>query len=420
MNIKNLMSKIKINKAEAEQFKNKGKEKTSELLEKAVKLLKIFLVVIIILGLFFMAAKQFANVSMSNMTDWVKGIILKSKPGEGYPYTISDNGVIQSEIVGPYLALVEKDKLVFLNSHAKDIFTYEHNFVDPVLKSKNGRAVFYCEGMTDFIITSSSEILHGYEKTSKVLDGGIITADIGRKGNVAFATWSGEYSCKISVFNQNLKETFYYGFSSGKVADISLSDDGKYLCAAVIDAENATLFTRLMVFDLSKSDPVSDVKLLDQTGVDIEFLSGKSIELVTLSSVLNYNFASDKEPEIILDFSGNELQNVSFDSSGGKLSLAVKQLSSSYNTMYLFNSSGLKYKTTEVVSTKAVSRSSNYTCCLTDYKLLCLKNNSKKLFEIDLNVNVDSILVNNNHMFIFSGNQIYRVGLSAFTDFKIK
>lgn len=413
--LKNL---IKINQAEAEQFKDSSKKKTKKIVNKLSKVLTVFLVIVILLGLLFIGAKQFANVSMSNMTDWVKGIFLKASPGGGYPYTVTGD-LIQSENVGPYLALVEKDKLVFLNSHAKDIFSYEHNFVDPVLKSKNGRSVFYCEGTTDFVVTSSSEILYGYDKTANVLDGGIITADIGHKGNIAFVSWSDEYACKISVFNQKLKEVFYYGFSSGRVADLSLSDDGKYLCAAVIDAENATLFTRLMVFDLSKSDPVADIKLSSQTAVEIEFLSGKNIELITLSSVYSFNFASDSEPEKTLDFSGSDLDKVAFDSSSSKSSLAVKEYSSNRDTIYLSNKLATKFKTGEVDTVKAVSRSSKYTACLTDHKIYCLKNSSRQFFEIDLNANVDDILVSYSKMYIFSGDQIYRVGLSRFTDFEV-
>lgn len=419
MNKKGLKDLIKINKAEAEQFRESGRKKTKKYLKKLNSVVKVFLVVVIILGLLFIGAKQFANVSMSNINDWVKGIFLKSSPGEGYPYTVSDKGVIQSELVGPYLALVEKDKLLFLNSHAKDIFTYEHNFVDPVLKTKNGRAVFYCEGTSDFVITSSSEILYGYDKTANVLDGGIITADIGRKGNVAFVTWSDEFACKISVYNQKLKEVFYFGFSSGRVVDLSLSDDGQYLCAAVIDAQNATLFTRLMVFDLSKSEPISDIKLDNQTAVNIEFLSGSNIELITMSSVYAYDFRSDSEPDQTIDFSGSDIDKAAYDPSGGRVSIAIKQYASNRDTVFLFNSSGTKYKTREIDAVKSISRSSKYTVCLTDHKIFCIKNSSRQLFEIDLNVNVDDVLVDSGKMFVFSGNQIYKVGLSRFTNFEI-
>ena len=414
-----LNSFVKINKNEAEQLKKAGKEKGASIFKKLSKVLMIAVVVAVVLSLVVIGAKRFANVSMSTVTDGIKGLVLKASPGEGFPYDIGGNTLVQSEIVGPYLALVEKDKLVYLNSHAKDIFKFEHNFVDPVLKTKNGRAVFFCEGTKDYVVTSSSELLYSLDKTADTLDGGIITADVGSKGNLAFATWSNEYACKISVLNQKLKKVFYYGFSSGRVVDLSLSDDGKYLCAAVIDAQNATIFTRLMVFDLSKSDPVSDIRLDSQSGVDVEFLSGTNIELITLSALYRYNFASKKDIVTTLDFSGNDLDKMTIDVPSGRCSLAIKQFSSNSDTVFLFNSSADKYKTVQTDSVKAISRSSKYTVCLSDYKMYCIKNSSRKLFEINLETNIDDILVDGSSAYVFTGNRIYKLGLSHFTKFEI-
>lgn len=415
----NLNSFVKINKDEAQRLKEKGREKSKNIMPKVLKILTVLVATVIIISLALLGAKRFAGVSMSNVTDWFKGIVLRASPGEGFPYSIEGDVLVQSENVGPYLALVEKEKLVYLNSHAKDIFKYEHNFVDPVLKTKNGRAVFYCEGSKEYVVTSSSDLLYNTDKTADTLDGGIIIADVGSKGNLAFATWSDKYACKISVLDQKLNTIFYYGFSSGRVVDLSLSDDGKRVCAAVIDAQNATIYTRLMVFDITKSEPVRDIKLDAQSGVDIEFVSSKDIELVTLTSMFRYDYSSKNPPKKIFDFSGNDLDKVAFDSSSRNFSLAVKQFSSNSDSIFLFKSNSDNYKVAQTDTVKAVSRSSKYTVCLTDHKIYCIKNSSRKLFEIELNTNVDNVLADGNKMYVFTGNEIYKLGLSGFTKFEI-
>ena len=413
-------SKIKVDRQEAEHLKENAKKKVKKFSFKLHRVIKIVLVVIIILSLFFTSAKMFANVTMSNMTDWVKGIFLNASPGDGYPYEISSESVLQSETVGSYLALVENDKLVYLNSMAKEIFTLEHNFVSPVLKTRNGRALFYCADTTSFIVTSSSEILFDMQDTEDVLPGVIVTGDIGQRGNIAFACWSDECVCQINAYDQKLKREFCYNFSSGRVVDLCLSPDGNYLAAAVIDAKDAALFTRLMIFDLSKSEPVSDQILENQTAVDIEYLSGKNVELLTLTSLYNYNYTfSSSKPEQILDFSSNSLQAYDFDCSSKCFSIAVSEYVSSTSKVYFVKPNGKKYKTLDLNGLKKLQCGNKYTAALTEDAIYCINSNGKIRCEIPLEANVDDVLCSTSKLFAFAGVKIYKVSISHRTKLEL-
>lgn len=409
---------IKVDKNEAEKLKIQAKKKRQVVLKKLTKPAKILLVTVILLSLAFLSAKKFANVSMSNMTDSLKGIFLNSAKGEGFPYDITDN-YIQSEAIGSYLAVVGDKRLVYLNANAKEIFSFEHNFISPVFKTKNSRGLFFCEGSTNFIVTSCSEILYDLKATKNLLDSSIVNADIGQKGNIAFVNWSKESSCEINVFNNSLEKIYSYSFSSGRVLDISLSNDGKYMCAALIDAENAKIFTRLLVFSLESPKPLIDYKIKDETAFSIEFLANNNIVLSGLSKLYTFRFLKDSAPKVLIDYFGGSVQNFAYDSLSGRESLAVSEYISASSKIYLINSQRQKYKSFNVNALKSMSRNKKYTLCLTDGGVFCVKNNGKVKFRTDESISADEVVVSGSRFYIFSGNKIYSFGISRWTKVQI-
>lgn len=409
--------KISVDKKLINELQTASKNKLKNASKKMVKPIRIILVVLLAISLFFICAKQFANVTMSNMTDWVKGIFINMSSGEGYPYEITSEEVIQKDVIGPYLAIVENDRLVYLNSRAKEVFKYEHNFINPVFKTKNKRAIFYCADTTNFIVTSSSEVLYDMNDTSKTLEGAIITADIASNGNLAFANWSSECVCQINVYNNKLKREFYYNFSKERVVDLSLSDNGDYVCAVLIDAKNASLYSRVLVFDITNPKPIFDRRLENDVAVDVEFLSGNKIELLTMSSLYSFNFNSKKEMKKELDFSSNQLLKYDFEESSKRCSLAISEYSSNSGNIYGISSNGKNTYSVKVNGLKKLSRGSKYTAALTNNTLYCIKNSGRVKCEAELLTNVDDVVVSGNYLYVFSGNMVHRLKISRWTSF---
>lgn len=409
--------KISVDRDLIKDLQNDSKDKIKMASRKMAKPLKIILVVLVVLSLLFICANQFANVTMSNMTDWIKGIFINMSSGEGYPYEITSEEIIQKDVIGPYVAVVQNDRLVYLNSRAKKILEYEHNFINPVFKTKNKRAIFYCADTTNFIVTSSSDVLYDLNETSKLLEGAIITADIGSNGNLAFANWSSDCVCQINLYNNKLKREFYYNFSRERVVDLSLSDNGNYLCAVLIDAKNASLYSRVVVFDVTNPEPIFDRKLENEVAVDIEFLSENKIELLTMSSLYTFKYNSKKEMEKTLDFSSNQLLKYSFEDSSRRCSVAISEYSSNSGIIYGISPNGKSKYKVKVNGLKKLTRGSKYTVALTNNTLYCIKNSGRIKCEAELSANVDDVVVNGNYMYVFSGNTIYRLKISRWTNF---
>ena len=410
-------SKIKIDKNEATKVRTSFINVLKKNSPKIFALLKVLAVIVIVVSLIFISAKSFANVTMSNITESIKSVFVNFGSGDGYPYEISEDGAIQTENIDSYLAVVESDRLVYLNSTAKEILKFEHNYTEPVLKTRNGRGLFYNRGSKDFVVTAKSELLYTQEDTSKVLKGQIITADIGHRGQLAFATWSDEGVSRVSVFDSSLREKFYYVFSTGRVVDLSVSKNGKFVCAAVIDAENAQLYSRIVVFDVTSSKPVVDKKIVGETAVDVEYISKREISVLTLSS---YFYIDSENGEISpgnISFENGIIEEYSFDTESHESSLAISVYGGNSCEVKGFSSSGKEKFSNQVDGVRKITRSDKYTAVLTDSKIYCYKDSGKLKSEISLPVNVDDIQLNGKKMYIFSGNKVYRLKVSKWNEF---
>ncbi len=371
-------------------------------------LLRIVISIVAAVSIVFVAASSFSNVTLSNITGTLESFFLNLKKGEGYPYECSVGGADKSEIIGSYLALIDESNVIFLNKTAKEILYYDSTYTDPDISVSNGRALVYNRGTSAFFLTGQSDVLYKTSETIGVLDDSIITATIGKSGNLAFATWSDEGTSRFTALNKKLGKEFYYVFGTGRVLSVALSDNGKYGACAVFDVENATYYSEIYVFDFDKSEPIKKVKYENETVLQLDFLSNKKLSVVT-DSKRRVVHTSDKEDENILDYSTHTIKAADFNSATKKSVVCYSKYGSSSNVITAFYKNGKESCSIEdIENVKDISCNSKLIAVLTSDKVFCYSYRGNLKCTIDLKFNIDSIELGNSEVYLFSGSNVYR------------
>lgn len=372
-------------------------------------IVKLLVVIIACVSIIFIAASSFSNVTFSNVKGNIESVFLNSKKGEGYPYECSSLSPESTDMIGSYLAVVDDTSVVYLNKTAKEVLKFDTTYTNPAISISNGRAVVYNRGGSAFVVTGQSGLLYDNNDTADVLKEGIITANIGKSGNLAFATWNDEGTSMFTALNKKLGTEFYYVFGSDRAFYVTLSDNGNYGACAAFGVENATYYSKIYIFDFDKTEPVKVVKYPGETLIRMDFLDNKTISVVTDVSKRVITIA-DKEEKHTVDYSMHNLTSTDFDLSSKRSAVCYAKYGSTLNVICAFDKKGKETcRIEDVENVKEIRCTSKRIAVLTDDKILCYNYNGKLKSTMELTFNVDSLeLDSSSGLYVFSGSNIYR------------
>ncbi|MBE6782472.1 MAG: hypothetical protein E7536_00475 [Ruminococcaceae bacterium] len=370
---------------------------------------KILLIVVVLLSIVFIATSSFSDVTFSNVTGTIKAFFLNLKRGPGYPYEFSADGPEKIDSIGYYIAVVEDSTVVFLNSTAKEVFRYDTTYTNPDVRISNGRALIYNRGTSSFMVAGQSDMIYDNSETSGVITESIITAAIGKKGNLGFATWSDDGVSKFTAVNKKLGVDFYYVFGNDRIMYIALSDNGKYAACAVFGVKNATYYSKVHVFDFEQTEPIATFEYPAETLIRLDFVDNETLSVVTdlkrrLVSV------EDKSESGVVDYSTHSLSSVDFDAGSHKSVLCFSKYGSTENEVYAFDKNGEEiFHSNDFENVKDVKCNSKFFAVLTDEYVYSYNYKGELKSKIELSVNIDSIEIVSNDIYFFSGSNVYKM-----------
>ncbi|MBQ8469972.1 MAG: hypothetical protein IJ547_05200, partial [Clostridia bacterium] len=184
-------------------------------------------VVILILMLLIIGLSRVKGTTTSSVRDSYHNFFSSVGRGEGYPYQINSSSVKKVDVLNGDLYILYNDRSVTLDGSAKEIRSFEHSFATPAVSISPDRALVYDRGGNRFRVENRTESLFE-SATAEGED--IITASIGKKGNIALGTLSGSATSRLTVWNSVYdKKQFVWNCSDYSITSTALSDNGKYV-----------------------------------------------------------------------------------------------------------------------------------------------------------------------------------------------
>lgn len=233
---------------------NLSKQRNKKLAKKIFKIIRIPIVIIAVLSAIFLSARLLGNVAVSNITDTVREIKTVFVKGEGYPHALEAFDFRKVTAIGSKPLVVYDDSTEVLSSSASEIFTMQLGSADSRVISKNGRALIYSNSSNEVILQSRTEKLGSIEE-----GGAVVAAELAKNGYIATSHASDEYQSVLSVYNRYFEKVFQWNCSQERISDIGLSANGRNIVVTAVGAENAEIYTRLLIFNIGSAEPKADL-----------------------------------------------------------------------------------------------------------------------------------------------------------------
>lgn len=358
------------------------------------KLISVFSVTAIVLIVFvavFLSARSAGNVTFSNITDGFRQFFF-SEHTSGYPYTNKDLTFREIKSIGNSVLLLNTDSAYVMTPSAKITAKIGLASADTKVKTSNGRALIYENSKNSVILTGKTEKLTEISFRDEIL-----TAVIGESGAFAVAMKDEEACSKVVVYDQNSKEIFGWKFANERISDMAFSSNGKRFAVTVCSAENAVVYSRLVVFDVTKNEKIEDIRFDACMLLRVCYTSRGRLVAVGDSQYIIYN--KDFQRVDGLEYSENTLASVSFDDNGNTV-LAFTQSGTSHLSVVRHNASGKKTFSVMLEGSDAVLYADgSKTAVVCGEKVTVLNSSGETVKEITLDSVPDSVTYSSDDIF---------------------
>lgn len=213
--------------------------------KKRTKILStIFLIVV------FLAGICIIYISNLEFREWIDLYILQKKIEKNDAAIIEFDSEANAEICAydKYIGILSKNKFEIYNSSGKE----ETNIdipVNNVIFSSSNKFLGIAENGGQKLFLISGQTLLWENK----VEGNISKICVNKNGYLAVVITDTSYKTIVSVYNPNGKELFKIFLSSTRVADITISNDNKYVALAKIDTTSSVIKSYVEIISIENA-----------------------------------------------------------------------------------------------------------------------------------------------------------------------
>lgn len=309
-----------------------NKFRNKKTMKKILSFMRIPIVILVVIAALFLSARLLGNVAVSNVTDTLRYAGELFKKGGGYPYSTDISKFRKATSVGSSPLIIYDESSVVLSSSAREVFSMNLDYADSKVIAKNGRALIYSNSSNDVIMQSKTEKLGSITE-----EGAVVAAALSKNGYFATSHASDDNQSILTVYNNRFDKVFQWNCSQERISDISLSSNGKKLAVTAVGAENAEIYTRLLVFDIKSAQPLVDSKYSGTLFLRVVFTASNKV--IASGDNRTVVITSKGEPVDELVYSENSILAVCADDSGNT-TVFYKEFGGAKTGMVRFSSSG--------------------------------------------------------------------------------
>ena len=371
-------------------------------------LIAVFLMLVVVFGSLFVAARTFGRVPLSNLADVFTGFSVKGN--SAFPYMADAGSVDRIVQLGGGIGVLRTDKFDVLTKSGALLQSVRHTYTTPAVDVCGGRALLYDRGGTRYMLLSKTSTLRTGEIEKKTKDSKdtldknerqILTAALDEHGRIAIAVSSENTKSILTVYKTDGKPFFQYKCVSEYITDIAFTQNGVAL--TVVGAKNASPYSRLLVLHFGKTEPIAEYTY-DGTSLFHVHSSGSNITACssTLMTTLRHK---TQQPEV--PFGSDTLQFFCADANG-KSSLALLTYGNEHESKLrgVSPNGETAFEADCGEKLKDLSRSSIYTCALTDDAVLTYNNVGACIGTLTLTQSARNICLNDRTVYVLFNDRI--------------
>lgn len=311
-----------------------NKKRNAITFKKILKILRIPIVVLVVAAALFLSIRLVGDVAVSNITDSIRQVKTVFSKSDGYPYPLDTLNFRNVVPLGGGPLVIYDDSTLVMNAAADEVFTMQLGYSDSKAVTRNGRALIYSPSSNEVILQSKTEKLGSITEAAPVT-----VAALSEKGGFATSHSADENQSILTVYNNRFKKIFQWNCSQEFITDISLSGNGKRVAVAATGVENAEIYTRIIIFDVKKTEPIADIKYGGTLFLRVVYTNSNRIIAVGDNKTVVHNKKGEVIDELV--YSEDSLISVCADDNGNT-TVCYEEFGGSKTGIARYSSSGKK------------------------------------------------------------------------------
>ncbi len=295
-------------------------------------------------------------------------------------YTLVDASNINIQIFDNKIAVLSNSMFTVVDGkNLEAIYEFSHGYSSPVLQISGEYALIFDQGSNKFRLDKSTSNIY-----NSTIQDEIFCASVSENGYVALATSSDAAKSQILVITKAQKEKLSFTVNDGYVANIAISNNGKYIAYNVVNSENGIFTSKIYIMKVNSGDIKSSFTYSVSSIIDLHFAS-TNLYVVGNDFITVINSLTDENP--VYGLNGSD--NVIIDS-------------------YCYNNN-------ELVITMSQYSSAN------EQSIVCIGKNGKIAQEIETGLNIKSVSVDGSYINVLTDENIlkYKISNGDLVDSKI-
>lgn len=213
-------------------------------------------------------------------------------------YTYAPHEGNRCEPLGQDLLMVSPNAIQLLQRGGTLLFEIPISMNAPVISIGTDIAAVCDAGGNTVCVLNQSGLLWTHTVPDELL---CYSARVSRDDIVTITEQTSGYKASVSTYDSRGNLTFRFDSHDSYICDATVSDDGKWLTAISLDAQNGVFTSNLILFDLATAERLGSYPLRDGLVMDLS-ITGNNI--ITLCDKRLMITTSDGEP--VLNFAYGE------------------------------------------------------------------------------------------------------------------
>ena len=242
-----------------------------------------------------------------------------------FPVNISSRDVVLSNSSSSAVLLGDSTVTMYSPSGGV-IFERLHGFSSPAMKTSDSRILLFDRMGHGVRMENAAKTLFTFETEDS-----IYTGDISKSGAFAIVTEATGYTAQINVYDKNANKKYVWYSAHGRIAAVSLSDNGRYAAVMTVSSSNGDFSSELILLDTKSTEPVARRQYEQSVPVSVDMKGDRAVAVMSDKMVS----LSLKGEETATDFSGATLIACDNSSSSGTV-VVLNRYSDELNNRLLF------------------------------------------------------------------------------------
>lgn len=259
-----------------------------------------------------------------------------------YDYSASSRN--RFAMLGEHLVVLSDTSLQILSRDGKETWSKPVKMSAPALVCGGNRAVAYDVGGTSlYVLNEKGEV----KSLTTSEEEAFLSVTINEAGWLAVTTEAKDYKGYVTVYDEKMGAVFRFQSSRRFVMDAYVTDDCKLLAAVTLGQENSVFVSNIVLYHLSKEDPVADYDISDGLVLEIGQMGEK---LATVSDTC-LTFANPKgEIQGVYTYKSEFLREYSLEADGFAVLLLNRYQSGNVGRLVTVGTDGTELGSLDITS----------------------------------------------------------------------